>query len=196
MKKSNQRRLKFKKALCEYILLGFLIGVSYLIYYLDEQGFNLGTVTKFLIPCCLILAGIIAFIIILKIIFRIIRKRRYLNSPLTLIDQMTGEEFEKYLAAQFENMGYEVELTPLSNDYGADLVCYKGEEILIVQAKRYNAVVGNAAIQEIVAAKGYYNATRCMVVTNSHFSANAIALADANDVELWDRDSISEIFIK
>lgn len=198
MSKKSTRRLRFKKRLCEYILLGLLLGISYLIFFLDEHGVSIGRswdmLSGYLFPVSLGLIGIIILISIIKVVIRVRRKRKYLNSPLNIIDRMTGEEFEEYLAAQFENMGYEVELTPLSNDYGADLVCYKNEEVLIVQAKRYNGVVGNAAVQEIVAAKGYYEATRCMVVTNSHFSPNAIALADANDVELWDRDSITEVF--
>ena len=33
-----------------------------------------------------------------------------------------------------------------------------------------------------------------MVVTNSYFTDNAIELAKANDVELWDRDSIMKNF--
>ena len=70
-------------------------------------------------------------------------------------------------------MKYKVELTPLSNDYGADLICTKNGQVLVVQAKRYEGKVGNAAIQQVVAAKDYYEADECMVVTNSYFTRNA-----------------------
>lgn len=106
------------------------------------------------------------------------------------IDRMSGERFEEYLKACFEIKGYNVELTNKSHDYGADLVCTNRKEKLIVQAKRYNGKVGNSAIQEIVAAKAFYKADKCMVATNSFFTPSAIKLAKANDVELWDRNNI------
>ena len=103
---------------------------------------------------------------------------------------MTGEEFEEYLKAQFERQGYKVRLTPRSNDYGADLVLTRNKEVTVVQAKRYQGNVGNKAVQEIVAAQAYYDADRAMVVTNSYFTNPARKLAEANDVELWDRDNL------
>lgn len=117
---------------------------------------------------------------------------RYLKSSLSKIDKMSGEEFEIYLMKYFEKMKYRVELTPFSNDYGADLICRKNDEVLVVQAKRYEGKVGNAAIQQVVAARDYYEADSCMVVTNSYFTKNAYSLAEANDVLLWDRDDIEK----
>ena len=81
-----------------------------------------------------------------------------------------------------------------SNDYGADLVMKKHGKVTVVQAKRYKNTVGNSAVQEIVAAKAYYKADKCMVVTNSYFSKNAKNLAKSNHVELWDRDSLKNKF--
>lgn len=104
------------------------------------------------------------------------------------VDKLTGEEFEEYLFNLFKNLGYEVELTPASNDYGADLILTKGNEKIVVQAKRYSAPVGISAVQEVIGAKNYYKANKCMVVTNNYFTPNAIELAKSNDVELWDRD--------
>lgn len=104
------------------------------------------------------------------------------------IDGLSGEEFENYLFNLFENLGYEVESTPASNDYGADLVIAKGAERTVVQAKRYSNTVGISAIQEVVGAKNYYQANKCMVVTTNYFTTNAIELAKTSNVELWDRD--------
>lgn len=111
------------------------------------------------------------------------------------IDNLSGEEFENYLHSLFEGLGYEVERTPASNDYGADLIIRRNEEKIVVQAKRYSSSVGISAIQEIVAAKSYYQADRCLVVTNNYFTSNAVSLANANDVELWDREQLIEMAI-
>ena len=110
------------------------------------------------------------------------------------IDTMDGQNFEIVLKHYFEKLGYKVSTTPTSNDYGADLVMKKHGKITIVQAKRYKHSVGNSAVQEIVAAKAYYKADKCMVVTNSYFTKNARFLANANNVELWDRDKIIKVF--
>lgn len=107
---------------------------------------------------------------------------------------MSGTEFEELLAAHFRKAGYKVSLTPASNDYGADLVLKSKREVIVVQAKRYKGKVSNSAIQEIVAAIPYYNATSAMVVTNSFFTKNAKILADANQVVLWDRNDLVRNF--
>lgn len=123
-----------------------------------------------------------------------LRYRQYLDSPLAAIDRMKGDEFEEYLAAHFRKLGYRVSLTPKSNDYGADLIIKKDGESIVVQAKRYRDKVGIKAIQEIIGAKGYYKADKMMVVTNSYFTSAAYKLAAANDVTLWDRNSINQFF--
>ena len=136
------------------------------------------------------ITGIICLFIAFHILIKYLKKRSYLNSPLSRIDNMTGEEFEEYLKAQFERQGFKVKLTPGSNDYGADLVLNRNGEVTVVQAKRYQGNVGNKAVQEIVAAQAYYGADRAMAVTNSYFTNPAKKLAEANDVELWDRDNL------
>ena len=136
----------------------------------------------------LIVAGCI--LIIIPILAGYIKKRRYLKSPLSKIDVMSGTEFEEYLKARFEHMGYKVLLTPATNDYGADLILNKKGEVTVVQAKRYNGNVGNKAVQEVVAAQAYYDADHAMVITNSYYTDNAINLAEVNNVELWDRDNL------
>ena len=115
------------------------------------------------------------------------------NVDIRVIDKMSGEEFEKLLGDYFKDRGYKVTLTPRSNDYGADLVLSKNRIRTIIQAKRYKNKVNNRAVQEIVSAKSVYNADKCMVVTNSYYTKNAIKLAKANDVILWDRDKLKQI---
>lgn len=136
------------------------------------------------------LAGALGLFVAFHILIQHLKKKCYLNSSIARIDNMSGEDFEKYLKAGFERKGYKVELTPGSNDYGADLVLTRKGETTVVQAKRYEANVGNKAVQEVVAARAYYEAEKAMVVTNSYFTKQAVKLAEANDVELWDRGNL------
>jgi restriction system protein len=103
---------------------------------------------------------------------------------------MSGKTFEKYLEVLFEKLGYRVERTRYVGDYGADLVTSKDGIKTVIQAKRYKSKAGVKAIQEAVAAKGYYDCSKAMVVTNNFFTQQAIELARRNQVELWDRNKL------
>lgn len=106
------------------------------------------------------------------------------------IDKMTGVEFEKRLWLLFKDLGYQVQTTPASGDWGADLIISKDGYRTVVQAKRYSKPVGVTAVQEAVTAKAKYNCAKSLVVTNNVFTPQASALAFANGTELWDRNTL------
>ena len=122
-------------------------------------------------------------------------RKKYMNSGIYQVDKMSGEEFEKYLKCHFEKLGYKVEMTPKSHDYGADLVMSKDRERIVIQAKRYKESVGIKAVQEIIGALQYYKADKGYVVTNSKsFTKSAIELANNTSIELWARKDIIDKF--
>lgn len=167
-------------------ILMYAIAVEFIILLLTQSDVNINA-KAFAITC-------ITFPLIYRCFNKYAKRFKYLHSSLSKVDIMEGEEFEKFLQAHFEKQGYKVSLTPVTGDYGADLILKKGKEKVVVQAKRYKQKVGNSAIQEIVAAKEYYKANKCMVITNSYFTQNAVSLAKANHVELWDRDTLQKKF--
>lgn len=112
------------------------------------------------------------------------------------VDQMTGEQFERFLGELFKRRGYKVSYTATTGDYGADLILKNRKEIIAVQAKRYSSSVGVKAVQEIIGAVKMYNATEAWVVTNSHFTKQAIKLANINDVYLIDREELIDLILK
>jgi hypothetical protein len=113
-------------------------------------------------------------------------------SSINEVDCMLGSEFESFLGKLFTRMGFDVSVTQLSGDQGADLVIGKNGTLTVVQAKRYSGKVGNKAVQEVVAAKGFYEAKNAMVVTNNEFTPAAYSLAKKNTVELVDRKKLEE----
>lgn len=125
-----------------------------------------------------------------KFAFQIWEMKKLAKSGINQIDKMDGRTFEKYLEALFNKLGYRVERTQYVGDYGADLITQKDGVRTVIQAKRYKQKVGIKSVQEAVAAKGKYNCTNAMVVTNSFFTKAAIELAEANKVELWNRDRL------
>ena len=112
------------------------------------------------------------------------------------IDKLSGREFELYLEKVFKGLGWYAKVTPASGDQGADLILMKFGKRTAVQAKHYKKPVDNKAVQQVVAAKAYYDCTAAMVVTNNYFTESAKKLAAANKVDLWDRDRLATEVIK
>ena len=112
------------------------------------------------------------------------------------IDKMTGHDFEVFLEHLFRARGYKVSRVGRMADYGADLVIEKEGIKTVVQAKRWNNPVNVKAIQEIHTAMAHYSATKAVVVTNNHFTSNAVILAKDNHVELIDRQKLAMLIIQ
>ncbi|MEK5105026.1 restriction endonuclease [Cytobacillus sp. FSL M8-0252] len=150
--------------------------------------------------------SIVIFIILIMSVFSVIKMYSYFktkNKESTLkksgildIDVMDGVQFEYYLSALFKSHGYKVKVTSASRDYGADLILKKGNDTIVVQAKRYKSNVGIKAIQEITASKSHYKASNAWVVSNSFFTKPAIELADSNNVKLIDRKKLMDLMLK
>ena len=122
------------------------------------------------------------------------RRHRFLSSAWSAINTMDGVEFENFCIEHFKKLGYSASPTATTGDYGADIILKKNGTKTVVQCKRYKGKVGVSAVQEAIGAKGYYKADRAMVVTNSYFTPNAVELARANGVELWDKSKIVKTF--
>jgi restriction system protein len=139
---------------------------------------------------------ILGLVLIGKIVLYLLEKQKLAKSGIADIDSMDGKIFEKYLEVLFERLGYKVERIRYIGDYGADLVTQKNGVKTVIQAKRHKNNVGIKAIQEAVAAKGYYNCDKAMVITNSYFTSQAKELAVKNGVDLWDRKDLVKNLLK
>jgi len=108
-----------------------------------------------------------------------------------LFANLDDADFEKLICRLFEAMGYKVEHIGHPKDQGGDVIINKGPERIVIQAKRYiNGMVGNDAVQEVVAARNYYNCNGAIVVASSDFTQEAIALARANNTHLINKKEL------
>ena len=86
--------------------------------------------------------------------FRVALQRRrdlkYVTSGMAAIDEMSGVEFEEFVAAQLRTRGWGVTRTASVGDYGVDLVAKKDGVRMAVQCKRLAKAVGVAAVQQVV----------------------------------------------
>lgn len=99
-------------------------------------------------------------------------------------DEMSGTDFEDYVARIARSVGVPVIMTPLSGDWGVDLIVGHRPHRLAVQCKRQSRPVGTGAVQEVVAGAPMQDCTRTMVVTNHQFTPAARRLAEHHGCEL------------
>lgn len=122
------------------------------------------------------------------------------SSKLTIkqVDKLTPNLFEAYIAALYTLQGFQVFLTPYSNDKGVDVVAIKDGENYLLQAKQTKSLVGNEAIQEIYTARNYYEARfnekfKLVVISNSDFSSSAEALSRTTEIILLRRSQLDKM---
>lgn len=120
--------------------------------------------------------------------------------PLTLndLDRLNPDLFEAAIAALYKKQGFDVYLTPYSNDKGVDIAVLKNEENFIIQAKQSRSLVGNEAIREIYTAQKYYETAfkvpfNLLAVTNNDYSSSAEILAKSNGVRLIRRADLNRL---
>ena len=114
------------------------------------------------------------------------------------IDRLNPNLFEASIASLYKKQGFDVFLTPYSNDKGVDIVIMRNGENYLIQAKQTKSLVGNSAIQEIYTAKKYYEDKfkeqfNLLVITNNDYSSSARILAKLNNIELLNRVNLEKL---
>lgn len=109
------------------------------------------------------------------------------------VDAMTGVEFEHYVAAVLRGVGYTVELTRATGDFGVDLIATKDGTRTAVQCKRQNRVVNGSAIQQVVAGAAVHDCAATMVVSNHCYTKAAEHLAEVHGCVLVDRTRLARL---
>ncbi|WYP25614.1 restriction endonuclease [Alkalihalobacillus sp. FSL W8-0930] len=147
-------------------------------------------------PWALII-GLLCIVGLIWLILRLKKRKRYDVAKITIkdIDQMSGHDFEDYLQVLFTAIGYETFITKKSRDYGADLVFIdEQEQKVIVQAKRYQAKLGLGSVQEIHAARSFYQADAALIITSAEDVTDSCwNLAGATNVSFLMREELVEI---
>jgi restriction system protein len=98
--------------------------------------------------------------------------------------ELSGTEFEDYVARIARSCGMPVIMTAITGDWGVDVIVGKRPNRLAIQCKRQSRPVGTSAIQEVVAGAPMQDCTKTMVVTNNEFTPAARKLAELHGCEL------------
>ncbi len=124
------------------------------------------------------------------------------ESPLSTsdINSLQPHLFEAFIAALYSKKGFNTHLTPYSNDKGVDVIAFKDGENYLIQAKQSKSVIGNDGVQEIAAAKHYFDAKyglefKLILLSNNDFTSAAELLAKPNKISLVNRLLLERMII-
>ena len=132
--------------------------------------------------------------ICLAVLWKLYYRKMLAGATIQKIDKMSGEEFEDYLAVLYRKHGFDVKMTPKTCDFGADLLLTDKKTGLKIcaQAKRYRGIVGEAAVQQTLSGREYYKCDKAIIITNSHYSDAAKALAKRCGIKMIDRFTLGK----
>ncbi|PTV70263.1 restriction endonuclease [Agrobacterium pusense] len=95
-----------------------------------------------------------------------------------------GVAFEEQIAAGLEELNFIVDRTPVSGDFGADLVAEKDDLRYAIQCKAHSKPIGIKAVQEANGARRFYKCDYGVVIATSRFTPAAQELAQETGVIL------------
>lgn len=108
------------------------------------------------------------------------------------LQQMSGLEFERFMAEFLKSQGYSVEATVASGDQGVDLLLNTGDRRIAVQLKRYARPLSNKPVQEALAGMFHYKADEAWVIATSSFTRGGMEAARSTGVRLIDGHELIE----
>jgi restriction system protein len=110
-----------------------------------------------------------------------------------IASEMSGTEFEDYIARVVRSCGVPVMMTSVTGDWGVDIIVGRRPNRLAIQCKRQSRPVGTSAIQEVVAGAPMQQCAKTMVVTNHEFTPAARKLAELHECELVGRAELPRL---
>ena len=178
---------------CIATIFGYLIFVCIIALIIDLIRTHISERAKHNLMVVAIVIGVIIFISMVCPIYRKLHRKYTLKQ----LDEMDGHQFEYACADILKANGYKhVKVTRSSGDFGVDIIAEKDKVRYAIQCKRYNHKLDNTPIQEVVGGLAYYQCDKGAVMTNQYFTEPAKQLAQVNDIELLDRDTLSHMVDK
>ncbi len=108
---------------------------------------------------------------------------------------LNPREFEQEIILLYKQLGYEVKLTPYTNDKGVDGIVIKDRIKYAIQCKRYNNLraIGRPDLQKFYGAMSSVRANRGIFVATCRFTDNAKEFALKHRIECIDLEKLIEI---
>lgn len=111
--------------------------------------------------------------------------------------QMKPNDFEEYVAKQFQKLGFRTQLTQKTGDGGIDIIAQFDGVIFqgkyLIQCKLWNKNVGEQPIRDLYGVIQSEKALKGIVVTSSDFSSKAREFAKGKNIELINGDTLRKL---
>lgn len=104
-----------------------------------------------------------------------------------------GRAFEQSCGARLGEVGFDVEFTSVSGDFGCDILATKDGLRYAVQCKARDGPTGLTAVQEAAAARSHYRADYAVVVSQSGYTKAARDLALSTRVVLVTFPGVADV---
>lgn len=115
------------------------------------------------------------------------RLEEYLNS----IPQMSGDEFDSFVAEWLEKAGYRnIDIVQDAQDFNTDILAYLKTIKYAFRCVYSSEPIGVNSVQAAFCAKSIHNANVGVAVTNSIFTKEAQIYADEVGIILWDGENV------
>jgi len=103
-------------------------------------------------------------------------------------------DFEKVIQILLNEKFDSAILTKKTGDFGADVIVKDGQQKVVVEVKRYNKSnkVSNRLINNLIAAKNYYNCDKGLFITTSDYTKAANVIAEKSNIELWNWNKLTQ----
>ncbi|WP_260973055.1 restriction endonuclease [Mycolicibacterium llatzerense] len=172
------------------LLAGVVLGVAMYAAVLDRTGDSIMAFGAGAAPCVVVLLLARMNEWRTEHLIRRYQERERAQAVWAEIDQMTGVQFEDYVAERLRARGWMVWTTAITGDYGVDLIAEKDGGRVAVQCKRLGKPVGVAAVQQVVSGQRLHKCASTMVVSNREFTAQAKRLARTHNCALVGRSGL------
>ena len=126
---------------------------------------------------------------------------RLKDSYVPKIDELRAlgsKRFEDNMAAMFQRLGYQVEQTPYTNDYGRDAIMFREGMKFLLECKCYaeDAFSGREDLQKFHSAIVTDKAVAGFFVTTGRATKGAIEFADRASIQIISGDSLLQSYLK
>ena len=106
---------------------------------------------------------------------------------------LSGDEFERDMAALCRRLGYSVETTPASGDEGVDLVLRRKGKKIVVQCKSHQSPVGPAVVRELYGSMVAAKADKAVLACTGGFTSGVINFVRGKPIELISASGLVEL---
>lgn len=106
-------------------------------------------------------------------------------------------DFEKFVLLIFQELGFDCNLTPKTNDEGIDILLNTEKGKVVIQCKNYSEnSIGSREIREFLGSMLHSNAIHGYFITTSVFSDIAVDFAfHHRNITLIDKSKLKKLFI-